>query len=30
MTYYFLAACAIVVVTFIAGLILHRGSPEVP
>ena len=30
MTYYFLAACAIVIVTLLGGLYLHRGSPEVP
>lgn len=30
MTYYFLASCAIVVVTLVGGLYLHRGSPEVP
>lgn len=29
MTYYFLAACAIVVVTLISGLYLHRGTPEI-
>ena len=30
MTYYFLAACAIVVVTLISGIYLRRGAPEVP
>ena len=30
MLYYFLVSCAIVVVTFITGMVLHRGSPEVP
>ena len=30
MAYYFFASCIIVIVTLIAGLYLHRGSPEVP
>lgn len=29
MTYYFVAACAIVVVTLITGLYLRRGTPEI-
>ena len=30
MTYYFLVACGIVLVTLLAGLYLRRGAPEVP
>jgi uncharacterized membrane protein (DUF485 family) len=30
MTYYFLVACGIVVVTLITGLYLRRGAPEIP
>jgi hypothetical protein len=29
MTYYFLVACGIVVVTLIGGLYLRRGAPEI-
>lgn len=29
MTYYFLVACVIVVVTLISGLYLRRGAPEI-
>ena len=29
MTYYFLVACVIVVVTLISGLYLRRGTPEI-
>jgi hypothetical protein len=29
MTYYFLVACFIVVVTLLSGLYLRRGAPEI-
>ncbi|HEX6497001.1 MAG TPA: hypothetical protein VF018_16025 [Acidobacteriaceae bacterium] len=29
MTYYFLAACGIVLVTLVTGLYMRRGSPEI-